>query len=431
MNVGSNDDDSNTAAVSADTNAGSDADADSDSDIDDSSECDLDVTSNCGGNKETESDAEFDDDTETAAESIDEAGIWEWVDNPAGEDCGAGCTRCTFTQYGVREAHWDVWDNLLVYTCTFCAIHVIDLENKRTLRIPDPYSEYPNLEQKGSPSSGYHPTIYEKSVYYELALYDAFPRRVEIIHADLETMRQEVVWRGHIPSDMNGGCYGPSELDAYGEHVVSRGGKHVDNDCTLSFYPRPWPTKDIDIINGEYGAKNSIWGDLIAFVDYREPPYDITVYNLSEAEFISVTADDEHQMYPRVQDDRVVYMDFRLGEGEPLWSWEHVAVYMNDVATGETKLITDGASIAAHPDIFGDIVVWLDYRGNDDPHDKYNVRDAEVYGYNLLTEQEFQITDHPGRSKYTPRIWGDKVYIHMEREDSVTAHDIYQFELPE
>lgn len=52
-------------------------------------------------------------------------------------------------------------------------------------------------------------------------------------------------------------------------------------------------------------------------------------------------------------------------------------------------------------------------------------RQQEIWGHDLVSGVDFQITNLPGRAKTTPRIWGDKVYVHM-----CTTTGGYMFDIP-
>jgi beta propeller repeat protein len=108
----------------------------------------------------------------------------------------------------------------------------------------------------------------------------------------------------------------------------------------------------------------------------------------------------------------------------------HTRQFLKDLSTGETTQITSGETLAANPDIHDDIVVWMDYRACDNPNNKNDHQNIEIWGYDLSTETEFQITDLPGWPKGFPRIWKDKVYVHMFRE-LAKGDAIYEFDLPE
>ena len=51
----------------------------------------------------------------------------------------------------------------------------------------------------------------------------------------------------------------------------------------------------------------------------------------------------------------------------------------------------------------------------------------EIWGYDIAADKAFQITDLPEYQKGFPRIWGDKVYVHLFKG---AKNGIYQFELP-
>ena len=174
---------------------------------------------------------------------------------------------------------------------------------------------------------------------------------------------------------------------------------------------------------------SAIWGNNLVCTDTTDTPDDITAYDLDTKQPFPVTDDNDYQIFPRIHGDRVVWQDFRLGEGEPTGSWEHCAIFMNDLSSDEVTQVTDGAAIAAYPDVHGDVVVWQDYRHCDDPQDKSDFDNVEIYGYNLANEIEARITDLPGRPKVHPRVWGDRVFVDMQTLEAGNA--IFVFDLPE
>jgi len=74
------------------------------------------------------------------------------------------------------------------------------------------------------------------------------------------------------------------------------------------------------------------------------------------------------------------------------------ASLLGDIQPGRTIRITDHVAKQKAPSISGDIVVWEDHRSGQ----------AEIYGYNLVTEQEFPIATG-GRAKEFPQIDGSLV----------------------
>ena len=189
------------------------------------------------------------------------------------------------------------------------------------------------------------------------------------------------------------------------------------------------PVVSETLIAGSYGSHNSIWGDVLVWT-LALTDNDIRGYDFSTQQFIEITDDDNsvYQLAARIQGDRVVYQDLRFGTSDPMGNWNHSAVFLYDLTTQTAQQITNQAWISAYPDVYGDIIVWVDYRNCSDPNNKNSTSNVEIWGYNISTDTTFQITDLPGRSKTTPRIWGDKVFVHMYKETSGDA--IYMFDLP-
>lgn len=76
----------------------------------------------------------------------------------------------------------------------------------------------------------------------------------------------------------------------------------------------------------------------------------------------------------------------------------------------QTIPIATGPSDALNPSIDGNIIAWEDYRSGN----------AEIYGYNLVTGQEFSIATG-GREKFYPQVNGDFV-TWSERSSSTNRH---------
>jgi len=174
----------------------------------------------------------------------------------------------------------------------------------------------------------------------------------------------------------------------------------------------------------------TIWGDYLVFLQ-GGPIGDVRGYKYSTQEFFDITNDDEIQFAPRLQGGLVVYQDLRLGDSTLEGDWNHSSVWLYDIATEQTMKIAGGDWIACGPDVFGDIVIWEDFRLCPNPHNKNQFYCVEVFGRNLVTDVEFQITDLPTHAKQPPpRIWGDKVFVHMY-PPSGGSSALFMFDLPE
>jgi beta propeller repeat protein len=386
---------------------------------------DLDTDSDADADSDVDSDADGDTDSNTGP--ID-AGSWEWQDNPTGDDCGPGCKQMTFSG-SIREFEWDVWDRYIVYSGKSIGegtlVKVTDIQTNRHMTIPDVHPDNPIVAQN---NAAFIPVVYMHTMHYNYWQNTIDPYWEEIVRVDLDKKQQEVIWKRKPMSSIGAVM---SYMDVYGSRVISKAGCGDPESFSLCVYEEPWPSEGEVLWPDTYGLANSIWGDILVFLDTRNPPEDITGYNFQTKEFFNIADEnggDEYQSLPRIQGNRVVYMDFRFGSGTPTGSWEHAAIFMKDLSTGDTVQITDGAAIASYPDIYGDIVVWTDYRNCSNPQDKNDIFALDVYGYNLKTKTEFRVTNAPDRLKANPRIWGDKVFLDMAKDGGGNA--IYMFDLP-
>jgi len=387
------------------------------------------------GDTDTDTDSDTDSDTDTDTDTglpegfVPDAGPWDWEDLPDAGDCGQdGCRQLTFGD-GVDFLEWDVWGSLLTYsdgdsTKTF----VVDTTSNKQLEIPSPYPDL-NVGPVWGSLNFFPATIFQSVVCYSRMTAVDTAHFADVICADLESEIQMPVY--HRPKVGDDFPQPAMYSDLYGTRFVSTGGcGEVMDSKPLCVFDLDAPGTYLEAAPSYYGFNNSLWEDVVVwFVEEGAlGNFDIRGYDFSASQFIEVTDDDVVQAYPRIHGDRVVYMDLRFGTGEFAGDWNHAAVFLHDLVTHETRQITDEGHTSIDPDVHGDIVVWMDYRGCADPNDAYGFTCAEVWGYNLATETEFQVTNLPGRSKQTPRIWGDKVFIQMSKVGGGDA--IYMFDLP-
>ena len=118
-----------------------------------------------------------------------------------------------------------------------------------------------------------------------------------------------------------------------------------------------------------------------------------------------VANDTLNQTAPAVWGDIVVY-EYEVAGGD-------VDIYARDIsqAGSEPFLIAGGAGLQQAPDISGHLVVWEDNRNGN----------FDIYGYNLITRQAFQITTN-GADQTNPAISGTLV---VWEDSRVTPVNIY------
>jgi beta propeller repeat protein len=137
----------------------------------------------------------------------------------------------------------------------------------------------------------------------------------------------------------------------------------------------------------------------------------LLVMNFSSAvkssEF-QITADSSFQQCPAIYGNIVVWGDDRNG------NWD---IYEYDLSTENKFQITKDISDQEFPAIYGTIVVWEDYRkGNVDifgcdlltgKEGSYDTLD-DIYGFNLKASEEFRVTTNDNDAEL-PAIYGDIV----------------------
>ena len=116
-----------------------------------------------------------------------------------------------------------------------------------------------------------------------------------------------------------------------------------------------------------------------------------------------ITTDEGGQDDPAIYGDIVVWSDYRNDNGD-IWGY--------NLKTKEEFRITTDTKQQIMPAIYGDIVVWQDERNDF----------GDIWGYNLKTKEEFRITTD-SNSQYDPAIYCDRVVWEDDRNDY--QYDIY------
>lgn len=386
-----------------------------------SGDADADVDSDADGDADGDADVDADGDTDTYEAPTcftSDAGPWEWIELPEGEDCGEGCRQLTFSDT-IYEFYWDVYGDYLSFKDEEHRPKIINHSTRALFVLPNIHPEFDFGVGQGM--SAFATAMYDLRVSYSLRIYDE-PSRSEVIVADLEERTQRVIAVQSEPATR------AKYLDSYETVLVGAGGCGTNDDPDLCLFEMDSAEcTGVTLISGMYGAHNSMWGDNVVYYVYDNN--DIRGYNTSTQQFFSVTSDTHFQLNPRIHGDRVVYQDLRFGDNDGMGNWNHCAVFLYDLETEERTQIAGGEWIAAYPDVHGDIVIWQDYRSCSDPNNKNDLADTEIWGVNLATQVEMQITNLPGRTKAFPRIWGDKIFFQMfKAEEPGTA--IYMVEIP-
>jgi len=104
-------------------------------------------------------------------------------------------------------------------------------------------------------------------------------------------------------------------------------------------------------------------------------------------------------------------MDNRNSPGE-LWNPGNSDIYVHDLSTGKTAAVTTHPAEQSLPDVYGDWVVWEDWRDNPNPTPGWtgSVTEADVYARNMKTGKEVRVTNWKGM-ELRPRIDNKRVFF--------------------
>lgn len=163
----------------------------------------------------------------------------------------------------------------------------------------------------------------------------------------------------------------------------------------------------------------NLFGENVAWLEQQDNlPTDsyrnneIHTYNIVSSKEIYSSTIKSTKNGLRLKDNKLLWADSRNGHdtGCENCSDNKFDIYMYDFATGEEKVIIESPYLKADPDLYGDNLVWADYRnksGNPLPNGSY-LGNSDIYLMNLKNNQEIQLTNSKD-DEIHPSIWEDKV----------------------
>ncbi len=182
--------------------------------------------------------------------------------------------------------------------------------------------------------------------------------------------------------------------------------------------------KEIPVCTAPGAQQNpDIWKNLVVWEDYRNGNADIYIYNLSDPHQnpngTRLTYDSSAQVNPRIWGNWVVWIDYRNGLDGDVYAFDLSSVNWKDPSFGESEakkaIIPICRNIYEQRDvaIWKDIVVWKDYRNDTGNGDR------NIFGYNLETHKEFQITTEK-HNQFQPAICNNTV-VWVDMRDGVST----------
>lgn len=149
----------------------------------------------------------------------------------------------------------------------------------------------------------------------------------------------------------------------------------------------------------------------------------IMVYDLDSGKTTQVDPHQGDQWMPRVQGDKIVWVDHRNDPSGDRFNHRNSDIYLHDLSTGLTTPVTTHPALQEWPDVWGDWVVWHDKRANPDGI----TGGVDVYAKNMKTNQELQITSGPRNDGY-PRVDRDRIF-YVANDDTTNHGAIFMVDI--
>jgi beta propeller repeat protein len=131
-----------------------------------------------------------------------------------------------------------------------------------------------------------------------------------------------------------------------------------------------------------------------------------------------------------LDDTWIVWRDGRNDpSSDPTFHPANSDIFGMQLPDGDSEPLCLDPSDQMFPDIFGNLVVWEDWRNADDPHDINAFgMNVDIYMLDLETRVEQQVTSLPGPER-NPRIWGHRVFF--VAQDLIGQDAVFMVDLEE
>jgi beta propeller repeat protein len=180
---------------------------------------------------------------------------------------------------------------------------------------------------------------------------------------------------------------------------------------TLFFYDLSTNKEEIIAINTGFP---SVHKDKIVFekVDVSFASSNIYMYDISTSQIINITKSTSwFSGAPDIYGEIIVFLDNRNGDYD---------IYMYNITSEQERpVITNPLSFEGYPFIYKNKIVWEDYRNG--------INNPDIYMYDLSKEQETQITTDPSK-QVNPDIYGN-IIVWEDYRNGINNPDIYMYDL--
>lgn len=171
-----------------------------------------------------------------------------------------------------------------------------------------------------------------------------------------------------------------------------------------------------------------IYGDMVVWEDERNGNADIYMHNITSGEETQITSDESPQLDPAIYGDIIVWTDTRsvnITEDDENLTLQDLLrsnsdIYMYNISSGEEMQVTTNTSWQEGASIYEDRIVWADMRNANLTSDNWLEWNVDVYMYNITTGEETQVTTDES-NQLLPAIYGDRIVWEDYRNFNATT----------
>jgi beta propeller repeat protein len=156
-----------------------------------------------------------------------------------------------------------------------------------------------------------------------------------------------------------------------------------------------------------------IYGNKIAWTDYRKGKGDIYMYDISTKKETLITTNGSDHYSPAIYGNKTAWMEWYAN---PVDSVEG-GFYIKDLSTKKQSLIMTFSDFVGNPAIYGNKIVF----------EIYEVSWPDIYLYDISTKKLTQISNNP-LGAYAPAIYGDRIVWTSYSDENYDAQ-IYMYDL--